>query len=185
MNTPDSESAPTTRGRLSAEMITALAAVLIGVCAITVSLYETTLMRQQLKGSAWPHVALAYTYNQDGFRYIMVNSGVGPARIMNAIVRVDGEPVANWQDFFKALDFEVSTYLTSNFARRVMAPDSMVELLILAPTENIDKLNAAQSRISGEVCYCSVHDDCWRQNFVDEARPVNTCDTDVEPLFVN
>jgi hypothetical protein len=185
MNPLGNDGAPTTRRRLSAEMITALSAVLIGVCAIAVSLYETTLMRQQLKGSAWPHVGLGFSYNQEGFRYVMVNSGVGPARIINAIVRVDGEPVADWKSFFEALDFEVGSYLTSNFARRVMAPNTMVDLLVLSPKEDVDRLYALQSRISAEVCYCSVHNDCWRQNIVDEAQPVKSCDTDVEPLFVN
>jgi hypothetical protein len=185
MNEQGSDGAPNTRRRISAEMITALSAVFIGVCAVAVSLYETTLMRQQLKGASWPHVGLGFSYNQDGFRYVMVNSGVGPARIIHAIVRVDGQPVPDWKAFFEALDFEVGNYMTSMVSRRVMAPGSMVEILVLSPKENIDRLYALQSRISAEVCYCSVHNDCWRQNIVDEPQPVRSCDTDVEPLFVN
>ncbi|HRQ65078.1 MAG TPA: hypothetical protein PKZ76_09485 [Xanthomonadaceae bacterium] len=185
MKEQGSNGAPATRRRISAEMITALSAVLIGVCAVTVSLYETTLMRQQIKGASWPHVDLGYSYNQDGFRYIMVNNGVGPARIIHAIVRVDEQPVPDWQALFEALDLKVGNYMTSMVSRRVMAPGSMVELLVLSPKEDVDRFHALQSRISAEVCFCSVHNDCWRQNTVDEAQPVRSCDTAVEPLFVN
>jgi hypothetical protein len=65
---------------LSPEMIAAISAVVIGVCAIAVSLYETTLIRQQLKGSVWPNVEVGFSYNEAGFRYFLSNTGVGPAR---------------------------------------------------------------------------------------------------------
>jgi hypothetical protein len=39
------------KNRLSPEMITAISAVFIGVCAIGISLYETSLIRQAQKGS--------------------------------------------------------------------------------------------------------------------------------------
>lgn len=74
--------------RLSAEMITALPAVIIGIGAIGVSLYETTLVRQQLKGSVWPYVEGGYTFSEEGFRYFLTNSGVGPTRIRHAEVTV-------------------------------------------------------------------------------------------------
>lgn len=69
-------------------MITAITAVIIGVGAIGVSLYETTLVRQQLKGSVWPYLEGGFSYNQEGFRYFLVNSGVGPARIQLLLLRL-------------------------------------------------------------------------------------------------
>jgi hypothetical protein len=59
---------------LSAEMITALTAMAIGIGAVAVSLYETSLIRQQLKGSAWPNMEAGFSYSEDGFRYILMIS---------------------------------------------------------------------------------------------------------------
>ncbi len=173
------------RSRLSAEMITALSAVLIGVCAIAVSLYETSLMRQQLKGSVWPHLGLGFTYNDSGFRYQIGNSGVGPARIIDVIVRVDGQPVETWKDYFESLDMEVGNYLTSWLPGRVLAPNASFDPLVLTREEDVDRLYGLQSRVTFEICYCSVLDDCWIARGVGRQDPVEGCQTSERPLFAN
>jgi hypothetical protein len=175
----------TDRRRFSAEMITALSAVLIGLSAVAVSIYETTLIRQQQKGSAWPHVEVGFSYNNDGFRYALLNTGVGPARIIHAIVRVDGEPVPDWKAFFEQLEMPVNRYMTSQMARRVVGAQGVVDALMLGPDEDIDTLYRAQGRVSIEICYCSVYDDCWKKTIVDEAVEVAGCATDEQVLFVN
>lgn len=176
---------PAGRRRLSPEMITAVTALVIGVAAIGVSLYETTLMRQQLKGSAWPHVEGGFSYNEDGFRYFLTNSGVGPARIRFAEVTVDGEPVANWQAFFERLDLEVSRYVTSFVARGALPPGSTYEILILSPDQPVDALYQHQERVRMELCYCSVYDDCWVTAMEAEPVPVRACERDPARLFRN
>jgi hypothetical protein len=185
MNEPQPIDPPPARTRLSAEMITALSAVLIGVCAIAVSLYETTLMRQQLKGAVWPHLGVGFSYNNQGFRYVVSNDGVGPARIMYVVIRVDGNPVANWEAYFKVLGLQVGSYQTSWLPGRVLAPNAQVEPLVLAPDEDIDQLFRLQSRVTYEICYCSVHEDCWRVSGDTGPAAVRRCVTDERPLFAN
>lgn len=171
--------------RPTPEMITALAAVFIGVCAIAVSLYETTLMRQQLKGSVWPHLSVGHSYNNDGFRYLVSNDGVGPARIQYAIIRVDNVPVENWMDYFDRLGFQIGSYQTSWLPGRVLAPNAILEPLAVSAQEDIDRLNALQPRVDFEFCYCSVHNDCWRLTRLGEPEPLHRCKTDERPLFAN
>jgi hypothetical protein len=173
------------RNRLSAEMITAITAVVIGIGAIGVSLYETTLVRQQLKGSAWPIVEGGFSYNEDGFRYFLTNSGVGPARIRSAEVTVDGEAVGDWQEFFERLDLDVNRYVTSYVARGALPPGTVREILVLSPEEPVDRLYHLQDRVGISLCYCSVYDDCWVKSMADDPVPVRACAGNAERQFRN
>ncbi|PKL96031.1 MAG: hypothetical protein CVV18_03195, partial [Gammaproteobacteria bacterium HGW-Gammaproteobacteria-8] len=92
------ETKPARRRWPSPEMITALSAILIGICALGVSLYETTLIRQAQKGSAWPYLGGGYGYNREGFRYFVENAGVGPAKIEYIRVTLDDSPVRSWEE---------------------------------------------------------------------------------------
>jgi hypothetical protein len=173
------------RSGLSAEMITAFTAVIIGVGAIGVSVYETTLVRQQLKGSAWPNVEVGFTYNDEGFRYFATNSGVGPARLGHARVTIDGEPVADWSEFFERLELRVGRYLTSYIARGVMAPGAVLDILALEADQPVDALYRLQHRVGIGVCYCSVYDDCWTKAAGEEPVPVRDCAVVGEQPFGN
>lgn len=60
--------------RLSPDMIAALSAVLIGVCALGVSLYQAAIMREQSqmmreqqRASVWPNVAAENSYSGYAF----------------------------------------------------------------------------------------------------------------------
>ncbi len=55
------ESAPRKKG-IQAEMVVAVSAVFIGVCALAVSLYETKLMREEQRASVLPIVELGRSY---------------------------------------------------------------------------------------------------------------------------
>lgn len=65
--------------RLSPDMIAALSAVVIGVCALGVSLYQASimreqsrLMREQQRASVWPNVAVENSYTGDDFELRIV-----------------------------------------------------------------------------------------------------------------
>jgi hypothetical protein len=171
--------------RLTAEMITAITAVLIGVGAIGVSLYETTLIRQQLKGSAWPNIEGGFSYNEEGFRYFLLNSGVGPARIQYAEITVDGEAVGDWGEFFERLGLDVGRHVTSYVARGALPPGAMHDILVLGPEQPAEDLYDQQGRVRFSVCYCSVYDDCWLKVMADDPIPVRDCAGDPDSQFRN
>lgn len=165
-------------------MITALSAVLIGLSAIAVSVYETSLIRAQQKGSAWPYVEIGYGYDGADFRYGLYNTGVGPARIGYAVVRVDGVPVSDWRQFFQNLGVNVERYNTS-FMTRVVAAAGSVEALRVSDPDIARQLFELQPRVSLEVCYCSVYDDCWEKLIGAEAIPVRSCNAPSDSVFTN
>jgi len=48
---------------LEPQTLIALSAVLLSVCGLFVSLYETSLMRQEQRASVWPRVSIGFTIN--------------------------------------------------------------------------------------------------------------------------
>jgi hypothetical protein len=176
---------PAKSRRLTAEMITAITAVVIGVGAIGVSLYETTLTRQQLKGSAWPNIEGGFSYSEEGFRYFLTNSGVGPAKIQYAEITVDGDAVRDWGEFFERLGLDVGRYVTSYVARGALPPGAVHNVLVLDSEQPVDELYQQQDRVRISVCYCSVYDDCWIKTMADDPTPVRVCAGDTDSHFRN
>jgi hypothetical protein len=171
--------------RLTAEMITAFTAVIIGVGAIGVSIYETTLVRQQLKGSAWPNVEVGFTYNEEGFRYLITNTGVGPARIQYAEITVDEEPVGDWGELFERLELDVGRYSTSYITRGALPPGTIYDVLVVGSEQPAEALYRHQGRIRISACYCSVYDDCWIKSIGEDPIPVRVCGGDADSRFRN
>jgi hypothetical protein len=173
------------RRLLTPEMITALSAVFIGVSAIAVSLYQTVLIREQQRGSAWPHVEIGYSFDGESFSYFLANTGVGPARLGYALVRVDDRPVRDWQEYFQHLDVAVGRYVTSFIGRGVLAVQGRLEALVVPAAEPAAALYHNQHRVSLVVCYCSVYDDCWTRSPGEEAVPVRSCAPRPGDAFAN
>ena len=105
------------RSRLHPEMIVGVSAVFIGVCALIVSIYETRLMRQQQQAAVLPILELGRSHyvtgaDEDNWRLSLhtSNVGIGPARVLDFRVTVDGRPQLTWGEAMQALlgiDYEV------------------------------------------------------------------------------
>lgn len=162
-------------GRISAEMITAISAMFIGVCALAVSLYEASLIREHQRASVWPNVELGYTYNQDGLSMIIANTGIGPARIRHLAVEVDGQPIEHWGEMFERFELPGENYLVTHVSRRVIPPNTELHMLKVNPTGPIDELYRQSHRLSIRTCYCSVYEECWQMEFGESSTPVVAC----------
>ena len=163
--------------RLSAEMIAAISAVVVGVCALGVSLYQATIMRQQQKTmfeqsqlmreeqrvSVWPNVAIENSYTGDAFRLRLVNTGIGPAKIGPVRVTLDDKPIFTWTELIHDVyPTGRINYLYSVVANRVMPADDFEVIFALSDDAISDLVQASLSRVAIELCYCSVYDECWR-----------------------
>ena len=183
------EPAPTPPSRrLSPDMIAALSAVVIGVCALGVSLYQAAVMRGQQEimqaqqdAMVWPFLEVGPSLNSRGFHIDVANQGIGPARVRAARVTVDGAPVRFWDEALDALFGEGTgargAFGWSTLRGRVIPPDGNVQVLFLAPGAGADSAFAAVDRLGAEVCYCSVYDACWtaRLGFATEPEPTDDC----------
>jgi hypothetical protein len=177
------EQEPSRRGRWSPEMITAVAAVVIGVSAIFVSLYEANLVRQQQRASVWPHLEAGHGFDGVTFRILAENTGIGPSRVEQVVLRYDGEPFPDWSTFFERAGIPVRGYLQSQISGRTLLPGRPLDVLVVSDPDVTGAVNEHWARVNAEACYCSIFDECWITDFLEVRRPAGRCDLPEASLF--
>jgi hypothetical protein len=154
-----------TKPRFEWDRITALMAVLIGACALAVSLYTAFLQNAQVRAQTWPYLQMASSNYE--YTYSVSNRGVGPARIMDIKLLIDKKEVANFQQALKILSKKdvVPSTTQRYFAKyRVLAANEDLTFLEFKNKEDFSIFYANQDRIKFQVCYCSVLNECYLLN---------------------
>lgn len=177
-----------TTNRLNPEMLVGISAVIIGVCALGVSLYETSLMREEQRAAVMPMLELMRSYNlpDDGESESKArlwlhaeNVGIGPARVQDFRVTVDGQPHTSWGSAFGALigRTEAVSYGQSTINGRTIPPERSVLMFELNDTELATAIIAEFDRIDFEACFCSIFEECWKTRYstFGAAEPVEAC----------
>ena len=162
--------------RFQAEMLVAVSAVLIGVCALGVSLYEASLMREEQRAAVLPILELGRSIHvspddagPDDWRLSIhaQNVGIGPARILDFLVTVDGVPQPTWGAAMRKLlgrDIDVQ-YGQSSINGRTIPPDRSVTMFDLVDTHLASEIVDGFERLDFSACYCSVFDECWTAGY--------------------
>ncbi|MEU1481266.1 hypothetical protein [Streptomyces sp. NPDC005760] len=82
---------------MNAETVTAICAVVIAVASLVVSVYQTHAMRQHSRHSVRPILQLHRGRPVGGRAGIrLINSGLGPAVIVDSTLTVDDEVIGAW-----------------------------------------------------------------------------------------
>lgn len=159
------------------DKITALSAVFIGACALLVSLYTAFLQRSQVRAQTWPFLQLWQT--DEGRAFSVSNRGVGPARILDVKVRVDGAEVGTFIESFRKLSgHEPKGLKVSYFARRVLAANEDVRMATFDSDAEYQVFRDGRARMSFAICYCSLLNECYlidERAAGQELRPVAAC----------
>ncbi len=171
------------RRRWSPEMITAASAVVIGVSALFVSVYEAQLVRQQQRAAVWPHLEAGHSFDGQSFRVLAENTGIGPSRVEQVVLRYDGEPLDDWSSFFEQAGIPVRGYLQSQLSGRTLLPGRPLDVLLVTDPEILNAVNDHWSRVRAEACYCSIFDECWVTDFLELRNRVARCDLPEATLF--
>lgn len=176
MDTEDHKS-PFSEWIRSPQTLIALSAVLLSICGLFISIYETTLIREQQRASVWPNVEIGPSINPGDLKIFVQNTGVGPARIRSAVVIYKGEVKANWDDLADSFEYERSgTSYQSLINGRVLPPNSPQELIFRIESDVEDEASnladilsrsILQEEFDVRLCYCSVYDECWTSNMLD------------------
>jgi len=137
----------------------ALIAALIGLLALCVSAYTANVQRQQAKAQVWTRLFFA---NSDTDRTLMVmNKGVGPARIESIRMYVDGKPQPDWKHVFAALGLPANDKREQSTVNGiVVAANERVNFISFKDPADWAAFRAVSSRADLRACYCSVLDEC-------------------------
>lgn len=156
------------------EMLVGISAIVIGICALAVSLYEASLMRSETRASVIPILELSRSYFTDDLeeqdwrlQFQAENVGIGPARIMDFRVSVDGDPKATWNEAMQALlrrDDGV-TYGQSTINGRTIPAERVVTMFDLKDTQLSHDIIREFDRLDFEACFCSIFGECWQTSY--------------------
>lgn len=182
----------------------AIGAVIISVASLYVAVLQTRASQQQVKAETWPYLQIdSGNYdlqtNEWMIYYSVVNAGVGPARLENMQLLYDGEPVDGFFDFARRCCEQdvpipwgpeilesglIGTVVTANPSSLILPSESRIPLFRLTQEEGNrvfwDSINKARNELEARACFCSVLDECWETNFVDEPQLVKQCRLDPE-----
>lgn len=150
------------------QTILSVVGVVIAVLALYAALTESAAVRQQTAAAVWPFVQLMVenydTGDSAGFSLAFTNAGVGPARMQDVRVSIDGNVTRNWSEVVASVDGDTGAAVNRNFiSDRVLRPE---ETVVIFGTEDADlarKLIGTVStpRAALTFCYCSIFDECW------------------------
>ena len=160
-------------------MVVAISAVVIGACALVVAFYEVRIMRADQRASVLPlvelnHSTLRRARDAPGvsptitqLKFSAENVGIGPAKIVNFRVTVDGRPFTTWGDTVRALlgREESINYSSSTIMGRTIPVGQTIEVFSMSDTELADDIYANIDRLDFEACFCSVFNECWTASF--------------------
>ena len=178
-----------TMTKLNPEMLVGVSAVIIGVCALAVSIYETGLMREQQRAAVIPLLELGRSYfltgteaedDQPRLWLHAQNVGIGPARVRDFRVTVDGQAKPTWDAAMRALlrRDQAVAYSQSTINGRTIPPDRTVTMFELNDTDLSEQILAEFDRLDFEACFCSIFEECWttRYSTFGVAEGVESCD---------
>ena len=139
-------------------------AIAINIITVSVYVYQTNIMQLQQYASVWPYLEWRALYNQDdGFRLLVSNNGVGPALIKNQTMRLDGEEIVLDTLFSRLLDTTYFPHLISEIQNRVLPPGESINMITIKD-ERWSELFAyrlSESSFEMEICYESIFKEQW------------------------
>lgn len=153
--------------------IVSLLAIGLSICALLVSVFEVSAIRDEVRFQVWPFVSVGTGYSSEGFQVRLENKGVGPAKIRAIEYSWDGQPVQaeRRSDVLNELvrravgdeeAFDYGFYRMSDPEGGVMSADESTSLFAVPWTDTTRVLADRWGRsLFVTVCYCSVYEDCW------------------------
>ena len=150
------------------QTILSVVGILVALLALYAALNESAAVRQQTAAAVWPFVQLTIddfdTGEAAGFSMGFTNAGVGPAKVGQVLVSVEGRPAPNWRAFVDLVGGDAGAVVRRTFiSDRVLRPDETVEMIGTMDVPLARRLIAAIREPGNYIafCYCSIFDDCW------------------------
>ena len=138
-------------------------AVLIAVCAVSLTAYQAHVINRTQHLSVLPYVGISFRQDEDGAGWTMTNWGVGPAKIRTFEVLVDGKPQPHWRAVGAALGLPRPARYESTVPSpgSIELPEITSQLFWIGRGPVSETLTRNRERVIVRLCYCSLFDDCW------------------------
>ena len=147
------------------EKYTALSSMLIAVCALVISIWQSYSIQQHNKLSLRPYLEHVLNTNLNGSWDIYIyNQGMGPAQVVGGYLKVDGIEKPDFNSFLDALGEDKSCYTTGMIGRFYKVGDEQVVLRTLHKScfKSREELSEMLSRVEIVLEYQSLYGEGYR-----------------------
>lgn len=174
----------------AANAVLAVPALIISVGVAYFAFVQAEATDKMQVASVWPRVTyVTSNQDEDGTRRItlsLINKGVGPAVIRGMELRYRGKAYTGFRELLDACcaqPGDMSAIGIGSINGEVLRPGEEMMFALLEPegtdAETYDRFNIERRELQIGVCYCSVFDDCWVEDWKrSEPRPVAQCPAD-------
>lgn len=152
--------------KINTNLFIAVAAIIISMCALVVSIYEVRIMRAEQKVAVYPYLSIGTFYNGNGFGMFVKNSGTGLARINSYQVHVGDTYFQNWLEVVDhyapeghGIDYDI---MSSNLLHEeIITPNERVNIFEVQWTDETREISEKVDDLEIKICYSSLLDDYW------------------------
>jgi hypothetical protein len=169
------------RWRPSNDFLLSMAATLLSLCAVVTTVWQTSIMREQLRLSVWPRVRLDVRSmsesGEDFFTINLKNLGVGPGIIHDIRFTYRGQPIRGLAQFWDAVMKENGVppaalkirEVTTVSSGEVLAPQEMVVMLSCrgGKPSTGELFARARPHLGIDIRYASIYGEAWRTGYPD------------------
>jgi hypothetical protein len=169
--------------RPSNDSLLSMAALLLSLCAVVTTVWQTSIMREQLRLSVWPRVRVDFRYRTDNderfFHFQLENAGVGPAILEQVSYSYRGQPYdslgAVWDKVMEERGLPMAQIrhneLQTVGSGLILAPQEKVMMMLMKggtpSTAEIMRQATPHLRIS--IRYLSIYGELWETGFPDRS----------------
>jgi hypothetical protein len=174
----------------------AVAAGVVSLVSLWLALHSAHSMEKLVASNSYPYVELARNMSsvdkdpetglsRKRVEYILINSGIGPARVEWVQLMYKGKPMADLSQLLEACcamtkENFVPMNRRGNVVNSLVRPGDIMSMFAAeeprTPNPVFDALHRSMRDIELATCYCSVFDECYLRN--DDAKkpePVEQC----------
>ncbi|WP_281540649.1 hypothetical protein [Maribacter aestuarii] len=172
-------------------MMVALSALFVSICALIVSVQEIRIMRTQQRASMYSFLTIKRIYNSEGFGYVLKNSGNGLAQINTYQVSYDGNHFQNWQDLVNSFmpegeQVNYNSMRSNSISEQMITDGESVDLFFIAWNNLTQNLLPELESIDIEICYSSLLGESWVINNSQMRSSIKSeCFINTEKQFIN
>jgi hypothetical protein len=136
----------TARKGIKYEVVIAIAATIISVCALGTTLYQTYILKQQQHAAVWPRLNLYHSYvleaDKPFYRLSLRNVGVGPAIVRKVTIQYQNE---TFKSLAQLTGYIASQHVLSDSATTgYMDYSDLKPEMVIPQQEKIDLLQVNQ-----------------------------------------
>jgi hypothetical protein len=146
----------------------ALSALVLSMASFSVTVEECndTRLHEQ------PRLEYTYSYDGTGAGWRLINSGLGPARLRGFKITVDGKSQQSYNELCRSLGLGNPDYgFTNPRIGDLYAAGLNNVLFWIKPSPAANALQDNWTRVNIEACYCSIHNQCWRSDILQQPNP--------------